>query len=124
VIAGHANALLGHVLAGAALGASLVGSVGPVAAGVAAGAVWPFVVLLVVLALVVELRRRADLRAVGPVVATPGQEALPGLATVARVLPFATVVVAAFVPLAAALYMVTSAAWTLGERALLRRVLA
>ena len=123
VIAGHANALLGHVLAGAALGATLVGSVGPVG-GVAAGAVWPFVVLLVVLALVVELRRRADLRAAGPLVAAPGQEALPGLATVARVLPFVTVVVAASVPLAAALYMVTSAAWTLGERALLRRVLA
>lgn len=124
VIAGHANALLGHVLAGATLGASLVGSVGPVVGGVAAGAVWPFVVLLVVLALVVELRRRTDLRAAGPVATTPGQEALPGLATVARVLPFVTVVVAAFVPLAAALYMVTSAAWTLGERAVLRRVLA
>ena len=80
--------------------------------------------LLVVLAVVVELRRRADLRAAGPVVAVPGQEALPGLATVARVLPFVSVVVAAFVPLAAAVYMVTSAAWTLGERAVLRRVLA
>jgi YidC/Oxa1 family membrane protein insertase len=121
VIAGHANVLLGHGLAGAALGATLVGSVG---GGTAVGAVWPFLVLLVVLAAVVELRRRADLRAAGPVVATSGQEALPGLATAARVLPFVTVVVAAFVPLAAALYMLTSAAWTLGERALLRRVLA
>jgi YidC/Oxa1 family membrane protein insertase len=121
VIAGHANVLLGHGLAGAALGATLVGSVG---GGIAVGAVWPFLVLLVVLAGVVELRRRADLRAAGPVVATSGQEALPGLATAARVLPFVTVVVAAFVPLAAALYMVTSASWTLGERALLRRVLA
>jgi YidC/Oxa1 family membrane protein insertase len=120
-IAGHANVLLGHGLAGAALGATLVGSVG---GGTAVGAVWPFLVLLVVLAAVVELRRRADLRAAGPVVATSGQEALPGLATAARVLPFVTVVVAAFVPLAAALYMLTSAAWTLGERALLRRVLA
>jgi YidC/Oxa1 family membrane protein insertase len=120
VIAGHANVLLGHGLAGAALGATLVGSVG---GGIAVGAVWPFLVLLVVLAAVVELRRRADLRAAGPVVATSGQEALPGLATAARVLPFVTVVVAAFVPLAAALYMVTSASWTLGERALLRRVL-
>jgi YidC/Oxa1 family membrane protein insertase len=121
VIAGHANVLLGHGLAGAALGATLVGSVG---GGIAVGAVWPFLVLLVVLAAVVELRRRADLRAAGPVAATSGQEALPGLATAARVLPFVTVVVAAFVPLAAALYMVTSASWTLGERALLRRVLA
>jgi YidC/Oxa1 family membrane protein insertase len=119
VIAGHANVLLGHGLAGAALGATLVGS-----AGGGAAVVWPFAALLVVLAVVVELRRRADLRAAGPVVVAPGQEAFPGLATVARVLPFVSVVVAAFVPLAAAVYMVTSAAWTLGERAVLRRVLA
>jgi len=119
LIAGHANALLGHGLAGAALGATLVGSVG---GGVAV--VGPFAVLLVVLAVVVELRRRADLRAAGPAASATAQEAVPGLATIARVVPFVSVVVAAFVPLAAALYLVTSAAWTLGERALLRRLLA
>ena len=119
LIAGHANALLGHGLAGAALGATLVGSVG---GGVAV--VGPFAVLLVVLAVVVELRRRADLRAAGPAGSATAQEAVPGLATIARVVPFVSVVVAAFVPLAAALYLVTSAAWTLGERALLRRLLA
>jgi len=40
---------------------------------------------------------------------------------VARLAPFVTVVVAAFVPLAAGLYLVTSAAWTLAERTLLPR---
>jgi len=37
------------------------------------------------------------------------------------VLPFATVAIAAFVPLAAGLYLATSTAWTLAERALLAR---
>jgi YidC/Oxa1 family membrane protein insertase len=40
---------------------------------------------------------------------------------VARLAPFVTVAVAAFVPLAAGLYLVTSAAWTLAERTLLPR---
>jgi YidC/Oxa1 family membrane protein insertase len=39
----------------------------------------------------------------------------------ARLAPFITVVVAAFAPLAAGLYLVTSAAWTLAERTLLPR---
>jgi YidC/Oxa1 family membrane protein insertase len=41
---------------------------------------------------------------------------------VGRYVPFITVVFAAIAPLAAALYVVTSAAWTYGERAVLRRV--
>jgi YidC/Oxa1 family membrane protein insertase len=39
----------------------------------------------------------------------------------ARVLPYVTVVIAAFAPLAAALYLLTTVAWTLGERRLLLR---
>jgi YidC/Oxa1 family membrane protein insertase len=39
------------------------------------------------------------------------------------VLPFATVVFAGIAPLAAALYLLSSAAWTLLERAALRRIL-
>jgi len=46
----------------------------------------------------------------------------PGsLRLLGRVLPYATVAVAAFVPLAAGLYLLTSTAWTAAERALLRR---
>jgi YidC/Oxa1 family membrane protein insertase len=37
------------------------------------------------------------------------------------VLPFGTVVFAAFVPLAAGLYLLTSGTWTAVERAVLRR---
>lgn len=121
-IAGHANTLLTHTLGGAALGANLF-----VTLGTGLAAVWPYLVLLVLLAIVVELSRRATLRFTGPAtVATagPGQEALPGMAGVLRWLPFVSVLFAAFAPLAAALYLVTSAAWTLGERAVLRRVLS
>jgi YidC/Oxa1 family membrane protein insertase len=46
--------------------------------------------------------------------------AAPGL--LARALPYASVAVAAFVPLAAGLYLVTTTAWTLGERMLARRL--
>ncbi|MBD8484226.1 membrane protein insertase YidC [Frigoribacterium sp. CFBP 8759] len=121
-IAGHANALLTHTLGGAALGANLFASL-----AVGLPAIWPYLVLLALLAVVVETSRRATLRFTGAVTVTtaaPGQEALPGMAGMVRWLPFVSVLFAAFAPLAAALYLVTSAAWTLGERAVLRRVLA
>jgi hypothetical protein len=44
-----------------------------------------------------------------------GTSAAP--AALARILPFATVAIAALVPLAAGLYLATSTAWTLAERA-------
>ncbi|NRD27228.1 membrane protein insertase YidC [Frigoribacterium sp. VKM Ac-2836] len=125
-IAGHANTLLTHTLGGAALGANLF-----VTLGTGLAAIWPYLVLLVVLGIVVELGRRANLRftgatagVVGPAGGAPGQEALAGLGGMLRWLPYVSVVFAAFAPLAAALYLVTSATWTLGERAVLRRVLA
>jgi len=45
-------------------------------------------------------------------------------AALARVLPYFTVVVAAFVPLAAGVYLLTTTAWTLAERVLVQRALA
>ena len=36
-------------------------------------------------------------------------------------LPFASLITAAIVPLAAGLYLLTTTAWTLGERTVLRR---
>jgi YidC/Oxa1 family membrane protein insertase len=38
-----------------------------------------------------------------------------------RVLPYVTVVIAAFAPLAAAVYLLTTVAWTLAERRLFLR---
>lgn len=84
---------------------------------------WLVLALLVVLAVVVECTRRSQLHwnpapEADPTV--PGAAAMTGAA---RWLPFVSVVFAALAPLAAALYLVTSALWTLGERAVLRRVL-
>jgi len=45
-------------------------------------------------------------------------------AVLARVVPYFTVAVAAFVPLAAGLYLLTTTAWTLAERAFVQRTLA
>ena len=49
-----------------------------------------------------------------------GAATQPGLAALGRILPYSTVVVAAFVPLAAVLYLVTTTGWTAAERAVLR----
>jgi YidC/Oxa1 family membrane protein insertase len=43
------------------------------------------------------------------------------LGALGRLLPYTTVVIAAFVPLAAGLYLLTSTAWTAAERVILRR---
>lgn len=101
--------LLGHTLAGVALSAT------PAAAGAAGSVV--FGLLLGLLALVAWASRRyLPMPAVTP-------EAERMVRGPLSYLPFMTVVIAAFVPLAAGLYLLTSGAWALGERLLLRRVL-
>ena len=99
---GGANALLTATLLGVPLGAHAL----------TPGAIGVFAVLMLVIAAVAWLTRRTTLR-----LALPGQP-MPRVLTW---LPFITVVFAAFVPLAAAIYLTISTAWTLGERALLRR---
>jgi YidC/Oxa1 family membrane protein insertase len=53
--------------------------------------------------------------------AVPDQPAVPTWLT--RALPYATVVIAAFVPLAAGLYLLTTTAWTAAERFVIQRKL-
>jgi YidC/Oxa1 family membrane protein insertase len=139
-IGGAPNSLLTHDLFGAPLGSHWLGGAGPLSAQ---GAV--FAGLFVLLAVVGWLSARVARRfpAVGSTVGVgsaepvrPGHQAgqcrsgepagqdrgeaprAPG--ALARLLPYLTVVVAAFVPLAAGLYLVTTTAWTLAERGLLR----
>jgi YidC/Oxa1 family membrane protein insertase len=107
-IGDHANALLSHDILGAALGTSMFG-----------GVTWPsvlvYVVLLAVIATVAVLSRRANMR-FAPIAAGSMQ-------TLSRVLswmPLITVVFAAFVPLAATLYLAVTTTWTAVERAVLR----
>ncbi|MGN8048768.1 YidC/Oxa1 family membrane protein insertase [Curtobacterium sp. 22159] len=119
-IDGATNTLLAATLAGVPLGHSLVAVLtSPLWAHA-----WVVLLLLAVLAVVVEATRRANLRwnpAAVPDAGVPGGAAM---ASIGRFAPFVTVVFAAIAPLAAALYVVTSAGWTLGERAVLRRVIA
>jgi YidC/Oxa1 family membrane protein insertase len=60
-----------------------------------------------------------------PVRGGPGQAAAPAggkaAGALARVLPYVTVVIAAFAPLAAAIYLLTTVAWTIAERHLFLR---
>lgn len=113
-IAGHANILLSHTLMGAVLGANVFANL-------------PVVVVplgvLALLTVVVEVTRRANARWVGMAVSAEAQT-VPGMAAMVRILPFVTVVFAALAPLAAALYLLTSASWTVVERSILRRRLA
>ena len=114
-IAGHANPLLAEHVLGAPLGTSFVGLAG-------AAPVWPaFLVyagVLVLIAVVTTVSRR--------VLALPQPDGTPvptGVLRALSFLPYVTVVFAAFVPLAAAVYILTSTAWTVVERATLRRLL-
>ncbi len=117
-INGHANELLTHTLFGAPLGTSLVNAVG---AGIGVSHLAVFAVLLLIIAVVAWLSRRAAVRATPPLAeGTPA--AMTQVTAVLSWLPFLTVVFASFVPLAATIYLATTTTWTFVERTVLRRV--
>ena len=124
VISGHPNALLSDQLLGVPLGSRWLAGAGPFSAH---GAV--FLGLFALLALVswaaVRLARRFTAAAGAPGAAAAGAPAAarPGGAVggLTRVLPYLTIVIAAFVPLAAGLYLLTTTAWTAAERTVLMR---
>jgi YidC/Oxa1 family membrane protein insertase len=122
-VAGHPNALLASKFLTTPLGSHWLTGAGLVSIH---GLV--FLGLFAVLAGVIFLAARA---ARSPVVATAavataGAAAAvtagqPGLGWLGQVLPYTTLIIAAFVPLAAVLYLVTTTSWTTAERAVLRR---
>ena len=124
VIGGARNALLGHDLLGASLGSHWLGGGGPLSAQ---GAVFAGVFALLAVAGWLSARMTRRRAAAGPVAGPPaGAPAAGGTApgvpaVLARLLPYVTVAVAAVVPLATGLYLVTTTAWTLAERALFSR---
>lgn len=111
---GHPNALLSEHLFGAPLGTPFVHLVSTGAPGMIV-----YLTLFAIIAAVAWISRRIalSLQLVNP-------DAPASAATVTRVLswlPFITVLFAAFVPLAATLYLTATTSWTLVERMLLRR---
>lgn len=148
-IAGHPNALLDHALFGVPLGSSLAGEVAAGTLTPAAFAVYASVV--VAIALVGEVTRRVFRPqlpdAARPRTSAPGGSdaesrnasvsesprsgtvapdpsallASAGMQRALGLLQFITAVIAVFVPLAAALYLLVTVAWTLGQRVVLRR---
>jgi YidC/Oxa1 family membrane protein insertase len=143
-ISGKPNGLLSRTLLGTPLGSHWLSGPGPVS-----GQGLVFLGLFAVLAVVATLSARAaaavtatapPVPARGPApargraaVSGPAPASKPGAqarqqaaltTAVTRILPYSTLVIAAFVPLAAGLYLLTSAAWTLAERAVLRRRVA
>jgi YidC/Oxa1 family membrane protein insertase len=97
-VAGKPNTLLTHDLLGVPLGTHWLSGAGPASAQ---GAV--FLGVLVLMAAACWLSSRL---------------AAPASGALAKVLPYLTVVIAAFAPLAAGIYLLTSTAWSLAERKL------
>lgn len=111
---GHPNELLTETLFGAPLGLSLPALVAA-----------PGLELLVPLGLLLNMAvvawftRRQTLRLAAAAPTTEGP--LAGMTGMLSWLSFTTVLIAAFVPLAAALYLTVSTTWTFVERTVLRR---
>lgn len=106
-IAGHQNLLLAQTLLGSPLGQNWVWALG------AGGS--PMLVFLGLFALLAGLAWLTSRR-----IARTTPEGTQG-ARLLRLMPYGTVAMAAFVPLAAGVYLLTTTAWTAAERALLHR---
>ncbi|MEV8595444.1 membrane protein insertase YidC [Streptomyces sp. NPDC052012] len=126
-VGGRANELLGHELLGAPLGGRWLDALSG-GGGVfgQAGVVYLGVFAVVAAVAYGSYRLTRRMMAAGGASAAGGGdvEQLPGMAAVGRVMPFMsffTLVTVAVVPLAAALYVVTSTTWSLAERAVLYR---
>ena len=114
VIDGIHNALLSHELFGAPLGSFVLSGAGLFSVH---GAVFAGLFLVLAAMCWVTARRTRALTTT-----TAGSDAQPVPATLTRLIPYVTVVFAAFVPLASGLYLATTTAWTLAERWLMGRL--
>ncbi|MTE22232.1 membrane protein insertase YidC [Streptomyces sp. TRM43335] len=115
-VGGEPNGLLDHRLGAAPLGGRWAQALDNGGFLGAPGLV--HLALFAVIAVVALWSYRRARAAVAPAAETPGGA---GVARVLPLLSFGTLVTAAFVPLAAGLYLATTTAWTAVERALLHR---
>ncbi|MFH8563805.1 YidC/Oxa1 family membrane protein insertase [Streptomyces sp. NPDC017988] len=122
-IGGEANALLGHTLFAAALGGRWTDALADGGLFGAQGLVY-----LALFALVAAVATFNYVRTKRQMAAAPqpgaGDPQVPGMAAMTKVMPlmsFMTLFTVAVIPLAAALYVVTSTTWSAVERAVLYR---
>ncbi|WP_019886657.1 YidC/Oxa1 family membrane protein insertase [Streptomyces purpureus] len=111
--------MAGHTLFAAPLGDNWTDALAHGGAFGPAGLV--YVALFAIVAAVATYTYRRTKRQMAD---APAQEAMPGMGAMTKVLPllsFATLLTVAVVPLAAALYVVTSTLWTAAERTFLYR---
>ncbi|QZY51531.1 YidC/Oxa1 family membrane protein insertase [Leucobacter tenebrionis] len=125
-IDGHPNELLSHTFFGVPLDAGFIGQIG--AGTVSWGSAAVFLTIMVLIAVVAQASRRLLAQPQPETASQPqsqqpaGMPDLTGMMRVLSFMPFMTAVIAAFVPLAAGLYLLTTTAWTLGERLILTRI--
>ena len=117
-VGGKPNTLLSRDLLGVPLGMHWLGGVGPASLQ---GAVFlgVFALLAGLCWLSARLARRMTAQAAGSPGAATAAATAPGTGgsgLLVKALPYLTVVIAAFAPLAAGIYLLTSLAWSLAER--------
>ena len=111
LIAGKPNTLLGHDLLGVTLGSHWLSGAGP--ASLQGGV---FLGLFALLAGLCWLSSRLAQLMSSPAATDPKTPAPRGTGVLVKALPYLTVVIAAFTPLAAGIYLLTSMGWSLVER--------
>ena len=113
-VAGGPNRLLSRDLFGVPLGDHWLSGAGPLSAQ---GAVFLGVLALLAAVCWLSVRVARRMQATAPATSAPGQAGTGGaLGAALKALPYLTVVIAAFAPLAAAVYLVVSTGWSVAER--------
>jgi YidC/Oxa1 family membrane protein insertase len=112
---GRANSLLTRNLLGTPLGSHWLAGAGPASMH---GLL--FAGLFVLLGGISFVTARAT-RQLAASAHASSQDQPAGLGLIAKLLPYSTLVIAAFVPLAAGIYLLTTTTWTAVERVVLRR---
>ena len=111
LIAGKPNTLLTHNLLGVTLGSHWLSGAGP--ASIQGGV---FLGLFALLAGLCWLSGRLGQLMAAPAAGNPKTPKTPGTGVLVKALPYLTVVIAVFTPLAAGIYLLTSMGWSLAER--------
>lgn len=124
-IGGEANALLDHKLFAAPLGGRWADALGDGGVFGAQGLVYLGLFVIVAAVATFNFRRtKQQMAMAAPGAGGSDAQQVPGMGAMTKVMPlmsFMTLFTVAFVPLAAALYVVTSTTWSAVERAVLYR---